>query len=123
MNQEEIEIGSPTKRLSHDQIKKLLLEANKEESKYFLELSEWERKDGNYTDKGEINIIEGEARFILKENTYPHTTVSVSDYLIIPLSEMVILKSVEESNYMGKIEKKETIYIFSARYGWRSVKA
>ena len=123
MSKEIEEIGNPNIRLSHDQIKELLMKTGKEETKYFLELSEWERKDSDYVDTGTINVLEGQVRFILKENNYPHTNVSVSDYLIIPMTEMVLLKQIEESSYMGKIEKKETIYIFSARYGWRSVKA
>jgi hypothetical protein len=122
MEYEKEEIENPNKRLSHEQIRELLMKTGKEEAKYFLELSEWERKDGNYVDEGKIEVLEGDTRFILKENSYPHSTVSVSDYLIIPLTEMVVLKTIEETNYMGKVEKKETIYVFSARYGWRSVK-
>ena len=123
MSKEIEEIENPNKRLSHEQIRELLMKTGKEERKFFLELSEWERKDGDYTDKGEINIVEGEVRFILKENTYPHTTLSVRDYILIPMTEMVIIKYTEESNYQGETERRETIYIFSARFGWRSVKA
>jgi len=123
MSKEEIEVESPNRRLTHDQIKELLMKTNKEERKFFLELEEWNRKDGEYTDEGRIEVLEGEVRFIVKENSYPQSNISVSDYLIIPMTEMVILKHVEESNYRGETEKRETVYIFSARYGWRSVKA
>jgi len=123
IEEKEIEMESLERRLTHDQIKQLLLKAKKEETKYFLELSEWTRKDNEYTDEGRIEIIEGQVRFIVKENSYPQSNISVSDYLIIPMTEMVILKHIEESNYRGETEKRETVYIFSARFGWRSVKA
>jgi hypothetical protein len=110
------------KELSNEEIKHLLQNKGEVESKYIIELSEWNRPGNSFNDYGKIIVLEGRIRLVEKEHIYSYPTTNQYDYFVIPLTRVVILKHVSENDYEGDTDHRETLYVFSATEGWRSLR-
>lgn len=108
--------------LTDADIKELAKNANREEAKYFLELSTWSRPGNSFTDWGKVRVIEGEIKMIEKERIYNYPTTDETKYLILPLTRTVILIHSSYNDYNGDNDVEEVLYVFSAREGWRSLR-
>ena len=121
MNEEEEE-NQEEEELTDNDIKELAKNANREESKYFLELSTWSRPGNSFTDWGRIRVIEGKIKMIEKERIYSYPTTDETKYLILPLTRKVILIHSSYDDYNGDNDVTEVLYVFTAKEGWRSLR-
>jgi len=121
-SQEEEEEEEQEEELTDADIKELAKNANREEAKYFLELSTWSRPGNSFTDWGRIRVVEGEIKMIEIERIYNYPTTDETKYLILPLTKTVILLHSSYNDYNGDNDVEEVLYVFSAREGWRSLR-
>ena len=108
--------------LTNQEIKELLRNKGEIESRYIIELSEWNRPGDSFRDYGKIVVLEGRIRLVEKEHIYNYPTTNQYDYIVIPLTRTVILKHISENDYEGDSNYQEVLYVFSAREGWRSLR-
>lgn len=94
---------------------KKVLESGSEEAKYILRIDEFV----NYCYDGTVyrrtfRIIYGDVKII---ESYSHEDVCTKDseYLIIPLSRIAII--IQE----WEVEGFYVVYVFSSKYGWKSL--
>jgi len=119
--EEEEEEENDNKELTNEEIKNLIQQSGKAERKYFLELSEWSRPGSSFDDWGKIEIIEGKIKMIEINHEYNYPSTDKTDYLILPLTKVVILKHKSYNDYNGD-DYQEVLYVFSPLEGWRSLR-
>jgi len=111
-------------QLSEDQIGKLISRAIKEgsfEAHYILFLNEWNRPGSSFTDYGEFEVIYGEIEKIFMDHVYDYPTTNEYVYAILPKTKVVVILFKDANDYNGKLEKHETLYVFTYHKGWQSI--
>ena len=129
MNQEEIKsdqdvVQLSREQLSEDQIAKLISKVKKEgsfEAYYILFLNEWNRPGSSFTDYGEFTVLYGEIEKIFMDSYYDYPTTNETIYAIIPKTKIVVILFKDANDYNGKLEKHETLYVFTYHKGWESI--
>lgn len=119
MEQEEQE---EEQELTSEEIKRLTEKVGEEESKYILKLSEWNRPGDSFVDYAKIKILEGRIQKVEISHTYNYPTTNQWDYIIIPLTKVVVLKYTQYDDYNGDEDERQTLYVFSADGGWKSLR-
>ena len=107
--------------LTNEEIKRLAEKVEEEEARYILRLSEWNRPGNSFTDYAKIRILEGEIKKVEINHVYDYPTTNQWDYIIIPLTKIVIIKYIQYDDYNGDEDERETLYVFSANGGWKRV--
>jgi len=111
-------------QLSHEELKELVRKAVNNgihEAMFILVLSEWRRPGSSFTDEGEIEILYGEIEKIFMNHVYDYPTTNEYTYAIIPRTRTVVLLLKDHNDYNGKLEKHETLYVFTYHKGWQSI--
>ena len=121
VNQEEVNQEEEERELTNAEIKELVKNVKETEAKYILELSEWNRPGDSFTDYAKIKILEGQIKKVEINHVYDYPTTNQWDYIIIPLTKIVIIKYIQYDDYNGDEDERETLYVFSANGGWKRV--
>ena len=119
---EEEEENEEEEELKDEDIKELAKNATEKEAKYILQLSEWNRPGDSFTDWGKIRILEGRIQKVQIDHVYNYPTTNQWDYLIIPLTKVVVLLHESFNDYNGDEDERRTVYVFSSDGGWKSLR-
>jgi len=120
--EEEEEREEEQQELTNEEIKELVKNVKETEAKYILELSEWNRPGDSFTDYAKIRILEGRIQKVEINHVYDYPTTNQWDYIIIPLTKVVVLKYTQYDDYNGDEDERQTLYVFSADGGWKSLR-
>jgi len=125
MNEKKEEIDNlDLSQLTLEDKRELIMKAvkeGKEEAKFILMLSEWDRPGESFTDYAEVKVIYGEVERVLMNRVYNYPSTNEFLYAIIPRTRTVVLIRVTANDYEGELERHETLYVFSYPSGWKSI--
>jgi len=110
--------------LEEGEIKELVKKAiaeGKEEAKYLLRIEEWNRPGDSFVDYGKFEVLRGEVEKVLVDKEYDYPTTNKNTYIVIPKTRAVVIFFEEGNNYDGKTVYHSKIYIFSNKFGWKSL--
>jgi len=111
-------------QLTLEEKRDLILKAvkeGKEEAKYILMLSEYDRPSSDFIDRAIIKVLYGEVERTILNHVYSYPYTDEYLYAIIPKTRTVVLLYQTKNNYEGQIEEHQKIYVFSYPEGWKSI--
>jgi len=111
-------------QLNIEERRELIMKAikeGKEEAKYILMLTEYDRPGPSFTDRATIKILYGEVERVLMNRVYSYPTTDEYLYALIPKTRTVVLLYKSASDYEGELEKHEKLFVFSYPEGWKSI--
>ncbi len=123
LSQEKLDFLDLT-NLTLEERRELIMKAikeGKEEAKYILLLSEYERPGPSFTDYARVDILYGEVERVILNHIYNYPTTNEYLYAFIPKTRTVILLYKTANDYEGESEEHQKVFIFSYPDGWRSI--
>jgi len=111
-------------KLSEQEIKELINKAQNQgqhEAMFILVLSKWNRPGSSFTDWGRFEVLYGEIEMFELDSYYDYPTTNETTYSIIPKTKVVVILFKDANDYNGKLEKHETLYVFTYHKGWQSI--
>jgi len=129
MSEKEIKSGEDVIQLSQEQLTReemaeLINKTIKEgsyEAIFILVLNQWRRPGNAYVDYGKFTILYGDAEVYELDRYYDYPTTNETTYSILPKTKVVVILFEDANDYNGKLEKHETLYVFTYHKGWQSI--
>jgi len=115
-----LDLSELTLEERRDLILKVIKEG-KEEAKYILMLSEYDRPGPSFTDYATIKVLYGEIERVMMNHVYSYPTTNEFLYAIIPKTRSVVLLYKKADDYEGELEEHAKLYIFAYPDGWKSI--